>query len=393
MLQFFYVCYFAAFGVSIPFFTPYLWGLGLSGRQIGLMMSVAPAFHLGVPLLWGWVADRIRRPDRVLRTACIGACLGLAPLVAVRHMPQMLLVYAVHQLSAVAIIGLTDSLAIAQARRTGVDYTRLRLWGSASFVLACWIMGPLLAARANAAGDPLVPLVITAAYALAAVASFGIRNVPAAENDRAAPHLRDLRQLLANPRLRFLLVIAPLHWASLSPYHGFLGILALHQGFSTITISYAYVVGVLAELGAFLFFRRLRQRFTLPALLAVAAGATVVRWLLTALVSDPVTLVSLQLLHGCTFGLFWGSAIAWLAECIPPQLRATGQALYTTATFGIGNLIGYLGSGFLVDVSGGARAAFLAAAALEVVPLALVLLFGRRFRPEAAAGRPRPSAT
>ena len=82
-------------------------------------------------------------------------------MVLVRRMPQMLLVYAIHQLSAVAIIGLTDSLAIAQARRTGVDYTRLRLWGSASFVFACWVMGPMLAARANAAGDPLVPIVIT----------------------------------------------------------------------------------------------------------------------------------------------------------------------------------------------------------------------------------------
>ena len=170
MLQLFYVCYFAAFGVSIPFFAPYLWGLGLSGREIALMMSVAPCFHLGVPLLWGWVADRIRRPDRMLRIACIGACLGLAPMVLVRRMPEMLLVYAIHQLSAVAIIGLTDSLAIAQARRTGVDYTRLRLWGSASFVFACWVMGPVLAARGQVGGDPLVPLVITGAYALAALA-------------------------------------------------------------------------------------------------------------------------------------------------------------------------------------------------------------------------------
>jgi PPP family 3-phenylpropionic acid transporter len=381
MLQFFYVCYFAAFGVSIPFFTPYLWGLGLSGRQIGLMMSVAPAFHLGVPLLWGWVADRLRRPDRVLRAACIGAFVGLAPLVLVRQMPQMLLVYALHQFSAVAIIGLTDSLAIAQARRMGVDYTRLRLWGSASFVLACAVMGPLLAARNDPAGDPLVPLVITAAYALAAAASFGIGKPPAGEGDRAAPHLRDLGQLLANPRLRFLLVIAPLHWASLSPYHGFLGILALRRGFSSVTISHFYVVGVLAELGAFLVFSRLRQRFSLRALLTVAAAATVVRWLLTALVDEGAVLVALQVLHAGTFGLFWASAMAWLAECVPPQLRATGQAVYTTVTFGVGNLIGYLGSGFLVDFSGGVRATFLAAAALELITLVLLVLFARRYQP------------
>ncbi len=391
MLQLFYVCYFAAFGVSIPFFAPYLWGLGLSGREIALMMSVAPCFHLGVPLLWGWLADRTRRPDRMLRAACIGACLGLAPLTAVRTLPGMLLVYAIHQFSAVAIIGLIDSLALAEARRSGVDYTRLRLWGSASFVFACWVMGPVLVARARSNGDPLVPLVITGAYALAALAAFGIRAGSVGEVGRAVPHLRDLRQLLRNPKLRFLLVIAPLHWASLSPYHGFLGILAIKRGFDATTISYAYVVGVLAELATFYFFARVRRFLTLPSLLTLAASATVVRWLLTALVSDPVALVSLQLLHGFTFGLFWGTAMAWLAECVPPALRATGQALYTTATFGIGNLIGYLGSGFLVDVSGGAEAAFLAAAAIELIPLVLSLTLGRRLQPTPVAAPDHPS--
>ncbi len=378
MLQLFYVCYFAAFGISIPFFAPYLWGLGLSGREIALMMSVAPVFHLGVPLLWGWVADRTRRPDRVLRIACLGAFLGMAPMVLVRGMPEMLGVYALHQIAAVAIVGLTDSLAIAQARRTGVDYTRLRLWGSASFVLACWVMGPILVARGRVGGDPLVPVVITGTYLLAALAALGIRAVPG-EPEREAPRIREVGQLLRNPRLRLLLVIAPLHWASLSPYHGFLGILALKRGFSAITISYAYVVGVLAELAAFVFFLRIRRRFSLPALFTAAAAATVVRWVLTALVTDPVAMVALQSLHGFTFGLFWGSAMAWLAECVPQRLRATGQTLYTTATFGIGNLIGYMGSGFLVDVGGGAQTAFLAAAALEVIPLVLTLVFGRRF--------------
>jgi PPP family 3-phenylpropionic acid transporter len=385
MLQLFYVCYFAAFGVSIPFFAPYLWGLGLSGREIGLMMSVAPCFHLGVPLLWGWAADRLRRPDLLLRIACVGACLGLAPLIAVRTMPAMLLVYAVHQLSAVAVIGLIDSLALAHVRRNGGDYTRLRLWGSASFVFSCWVMGPVLAARGDPAGDPLVPLVLTGAYALTALAAFAIPRAPADATERpAAPHFRDVRQLLANPRLRVLLLIAPLHWASLSPYHGFLGILAIKRGFGATTISYAYVVGVLAELAAFFYFRQLRRRFTLPTLMTWAAAATVVRWVLTALVDQPVAMVALQALHAFTFGLFWGAAMAWLAECVPPALRATGQALYTTATFGIGNLIGYQGSGWLVDVSGGAKAAFLAAAAIELLPLVLALTLARRHSPDQA---------
>ena len=31
-----------------------------------MMMSVAPFFHLAVPLGWGWLADKSRRPDLLL---------------------------------------------------------------------------------------------------------------------------------------------------------------------------------------------------------------------------------------------------------------------------------------------------------------------------------------
>jgi hypothetical protein len=70
---------------------------------------------------------------------------------------------------------------------------------------------------------------------------------------------------------------------------------------------------------------------------------------------------------------------------VPPALRATGQTLFTAATYGFGNLIGMLGSGALYDASGGAEAAFAAAAALELVPFALTVTLGRKLDPGAHA--------
>jgi PPP family 3-phenylpropionic acid transporter len=89
-------------------------------------------------------------------------------------------------------------------------------------------------------------------------------------------------------------------------------------------------------------------------------------------------MVVLQVAHGLTFGVFWAAAMAWIGDCVPSKLRATGQVLFGTVT-GLGGLIGLLIAGVLYDTSGGANLAFNLAAVLDLVPLALVLLFLRRY--------------
>jgi MFS transporter, PPP family, 3-phenylpropionic acid transporter len=108
---------------------------------------------------------------------------------------------------------------------------------------------------------------------------------------------------------------------------------------------------------------------------------TAVRWCLVAVVHDPFWLVALQVVHALTFGIFWASALAWVGECVPPSLRATGQTLFTGVLYGVGNGLGMLGSGALYDAFGGADTAFVVAGLLEVVPLVLVATWGRRLDP------------
>jgi PPP family 3-phenylpropionic acid transporter len=382
MLKLFYVCLFVTSGVAVPFFPTYLRGLGLGGRQVSLMMSVAPFFHLAVPLGWGWLADRTRRPDLLLRVACAGAALLILPILGVRDpraMTALLAIYACHQFFAVPILGLSDSLALDRMRRMGEDYTRVRLWGSASFLVVCWVVGKLLEVRGRGAADPLVPSLLAVGFALAALAAFGLRGEPG----RAPPHLREVRQLLRNERFLFILILAPLHWAALTPYHGFFGILMLDHGFATTAVSHSYFLAVLAEVAAFLIFPQLRRRFRLETLLGFMAAVSAVRWLLVSGIPfgplHEAPLTALQMLHAASFGLYWASAMAWLADAVPASLRATGQALFTSVTFGVGNLFGFAIAGRLYDFTGGAEAAFLGASALELLPLAMAIWAARRW--------------
>ncbi|HEY0709123.1 MAG TPA: MFS transporter, partial [Polyangia bacterium] len=300
MLKLFYVCFFLSWGVTVPFFAPYLRGLGLSGQEVSRMMSVAPTLQLFVPLAWGWLADRTRRPDLLLRIACAGAALALIPLwnLTARsgHTGELLGFYVLHQAFLVPVLSLADSLAIERTRSHGGDYTQIRLWGSASFLVVCVLLGWWLDVRARPA-DPLVLQLLAIGLALASLTAFGLKG----QAIRPLPHLRDVRALFGQPRFVFILVLAPLHWAGLTPYHGFLGILVRDHGMSSFVIGAAFLVAVLAEVIAFVAFPRLRARASLEVLLVVATGVTAVRWLLTSGylfgVPGPATLLALQALH------------------------------------------------------------------------------------------------
>jgi PPP family 3-phenylpropionic acid transporter len=383
MLKLFYACYFITMGVSVPFFPAYLRQLGLSGRQVSLLLAVPPMLQLGVPLAWGWLADRTRRPDRILRILCLGAFLASLPVIFVRSMPALFGIYVAQQIFVVAIVSLADSLAVEKSRQ-GVHYGHIRAVGSATFIGTCLVAGAWLDLRTRHGGDTLVPVLISTGLGLAFLATLGLAGHGAGER----PHLSDVRQLLGDRRFRLLLLVAGLHWAALIPYHGFFGVLVQDAGFPAKITSYAFVVGTSAEIAVFLCFSRLRARFALAQLMAAVFAVSAVRWWLLAYARSAVLLVALQVAHAFTFGLFWASAMAWLADCVPSKLRATGQVLFIMV-IGVGGMSALPVAGLLYDATGGAAMAFSLAGVVDLLPLALILVLGiqSRYRlPSSGAG-------
>jgi PPP family 3-phenylpropionic acid transporter len=350
-----YFFYFLSVGISMPFLSPYLLGLGLSGRQISAVLSIVPVLNMGVPLFWAWTADRTRQHARVLSGLCLGAFCGYLPLLLARTFTAVACSYLAFGVFAVGIGTLVDSVAIA------------RVWGVGG--------GALLTARGGRPGDALVPGLVAAALLATFLASLQLRGTG---EPAARPHLDDVRALLRNSRFRLLLVVAPLHWIGCAPYNIFFGIFVRERHLTPAVLGCALATGVAAETLVLLLFSRLRRRFDIETLLAVAFAGTSIRWLVMPAATSIGAVVALQLLHALTFGMFWGTGILLVGDCVPPSLRATGQSLYVTSMLGIGNVFGYLATGAVYDWVGSVNPVFLGAAALELIPLGLVLRARRR---------------
>jgi len=371
-LRWLYFLYYAGVGTFLSYFALYLRGLGFSGEQIGLVtfgqqMVAAPA-----TLIWGGIADRLGAPSRALAVCTAGMLFAVCGLPFARTPAQVGVVLALSGLFSGAVVPLLDSTTVETVKGfAGHSYARTRLWGSIGYVLAAQGLGLLLALRGDRPGDRAMPfayLLCVAGYALIA------QVLPPVDAHPERPHWRDAAVLLKNPRLLFVLAICAIHWVASAPYNLLFGVLVRDLGFPSTVTGAGLAAGVLGEVLALLVFATLLRRFSLRMLFGAAFAATALRWALLARAHSAPELVGLQLLHAFSFGMFWGCAVEALQRTVPVRLRATGQALFSALVFGAGNAAGYVLAGAGYDRFGSAAPLYKFAAAVELLPLLLLLL-------------------
>lgn len=370
-LRLFYFLYYAGVGVTLPYFSLYLRGLGLSGTSLGAVQMVGPLLAAPAGLLWAAVVDRLAAPNRALILATVGVALGYAALPLAKSPLALGAVLAAVGLFGAATVPLIDAIAVEWAQaRPGHAYGRLRLFGSLGYVASAQGLGLLLAARGDRPGDLLVPLSLLLLAVLGAAVALGL---PRAAAPSKAAQLDEALRLLRSPGLLLLIAVSALHWLAGVPYNLLFGIFVREQGLPSSVVGLASALGVLAEVGVLYAAPRLERRFRVRTLLAASFGLGALRWALLAQSHGLAATVLLQLLHGATFGLFWATAVRALAARVPAALRVSGQALFSAVVFQLGSALGNGLSGAAYDRLGQVAPLFAGAALLEL--LALLLLW------------------
>jgi PPP family 3-phenylpropionic acid transporter len=381
-LRLFYLLYYGNVGTYLPYFAAYLRGRGFTGEQIGLVQLLPSLLAPVVAISWASFADHRATPQRALRLSATWAALAVLLLPLAREPWQVGAVVLLMSLGDRAVVPLADSITLEWCRENpGTSYARIRLFGSVGFIALSLLVGRALTLRGDRPADLLVPAAVVlcvAGYALVA------RGAPPSSRHVDRPVARDLAGLARDRRLHLLLAASALHWAACAPFHLLFGVFVRDLGLTADVTGIGMGLGVLAEITVLLAFPRLEARVPLRGLLAISFLGSAVRWALLSRATGPAAVAGLQLFHGLTFGLFWGSATRALADLVPARLRATGQAVFTATVFGGGNAAGYALSGIGYDRLGGVGPLFVAATAVEALAVAVVLA------PLARRAPPRP---
>src|SRR5690348_147352 len=150
----FYAAAFLVVGVQLPFWPVWLAGHGLDPTQIaGVFAAAIWAKIVATPAIAA-LADRIGHRRTVMTALAGAAWLAYAALWPVGGLWPLLALNLLGGVAQSALMPLGDAVTLAAVGERGLDYGRIRVWGSLSFVLASVGGGAALAVMPAPEGGP-----------------------------------------------------------------------------------------------------------------------------------------------------------------------------------------------------------------------------------------------
>jgi MFS transporter, PPP family, 3-phenylpropionic acid transporter len=367
-LSVFNAALFLVIGIQLPFWPVWLSGHGLDAEEIAAVFAAAIWAKVVATPAIGALADRIGRRRTVMAGLAGIACIFYLALWPVTGFWPLLGLNLAAGVAQSALLPLGDAVTLAAVRERGLDYGRIRVWGSLSFVFASVGGGAALAVMPAPVEGPdnrILVLVLAASLLLVAAclaipsASAGRRHAGGAL--RAAASRRGaIGPLLSTPRFWLLVVSASALQASHQLYYGFGTLYWRELGFPDTVIGLLWAEGVVAEIVLFWYGAPIIARLGPLGLLALGGIGGIVRWSLMGLVPGLGAAALLQLLHALTFGASHLGAMYMLARTVPPDAAASAQSLYAALSAGLGSGLVMLAAGSLYAAYGGQAYLFMA---------------------------------
>ena len=365
----FYGALFVIYGMHVPFTPMWLAWRGLTPSEIAAIMAAPFFLRVVITPAVALAADRNgthRSIMIVLAWLALGSVLALSQ--AAHFWPVMLLIVPLIICNA-TMMPLAETIAVKGMRETGLDYGRVRLWGSLTFIAASFAGGLIIDRTSAGAGIWLVAFgVAVTLVATHLLPHFDDRPVPDAETLSPFWHAEEPRRLLASRAFVAFLVASGCVQAAHAAVLTYSTLIWRGQGMSAGLCGTLWAVAVLAEVGLFAYSRNILARIGPARLLIAGAALSILRWVAMAYDPPLALLVPLQMLHAFTYGGSHVAAIHFIHSAVPLSMQGSAQALYATVASGLAMGVATLIAGHLYAVSG--SSAYLAMAALSVLGLA-----------------------
>ena len=363
-LSAFYFFFFAALGVFIPYWPPYLKSLDFSAVEIGELMAIVMASKIIAPYLLGWLSDHFQRRLIIIQGSLLITVIAFPGVFIYQSFWWYALVMTVFGFFWNASLPIFEALTMDQLKGNMSGYSTIRLWGSIGFIISVTIL-PLIIM--NETDIMLLPYIVLGLLILNGISSLFVKD---RTNKIRTDDLSGILETIKKPVIMALLIACALQSLSHGAYYTFFSIYLEDHGYSRKFSGMMWALGVLAEVILFLIVmakQHLFKQLGVYRLFSFALFITSIRWFVLALWVDNLTLLLIsQLLHAASFGLFHLAAISLTHQLFPDHLKGRGQALYAGISFGLGGTLGTLLSGYTWDGMG-ATWTFLASALIALL--------------------------
>jgi len=342
------------------------------------------------PLIFGAMADRHASPVKVLRglaLATAGAMALASTAIQLNWGPWVVLaLIQLHALCSAPTFSISSAIIFGRLEDARQEFGPIRAMATLGWMGGCLLVSAIGADTSALAGygGSLMWLLV------AAFTGF----LPSLETPKSAEHLTwherlglDALTLLKNRDHRVVFVTSALFSIPLAGFYPFAPTHLRELGFQHTTAWMS--LGQITEIIAMFALGTLIVRWRLKWIFACGLSFGILRFVLSALNAKAAILGGV-LLHGCSFTLVLITTQIYLDQRVDPAWRTRAQALMSLMNSGVGNLAGYLGTGWwfgICTARGATRwPAFWGGLACVVALVMVYFLASYRGRPNRSPG-------
>lgn len=335
----FYFSYYSFAGVFSTYVTLYLAFRGIDAFEIGILMSLMQAMRIVGPNLWGWMADWTGQRARVLQFTAGSALIAFTGFFFGGGFGYFAFFMIAVNLFTSAQGPLSDALILSEMQGNMSRYGQLRLWGSVGYVAMTAASGFVL----DWTGIGLMPWVGAVILGVLLLVSLRLYQTPQPSIIRKKVSVWGV---LRRREVVAFMVSGGFMLAAHSALYAFYSLYLSVLGYSSITIGLMWAIGAIAEIVFFIYQAPIVRRFGIRAIMLASLLIAVVRFALIGIGAESfAVLLFAQLLHAATFGAHHVTSILAVQKWFAGPLQARGQALFISASYGIGGTLG----GFLLS--------------------------------------------
>ncbi|MFD6209609.1 MFS transporter [Peribacillus sp. NPDC060253] len=346
-LKVFYLFSFFSVGSLTPLLSVYLTNeAGLSGIEIGTIMSVGPIVMIVFQPFWGIVCDWSGKPAKILAlTSFLAGLFGLGYLL---FEPYFLLVSVAIALAIFqsAIIPISDSITLQYTTRIKSNYGKIRLFGSLGYGIAVFVMGKL---SESLIGPSAIFYAFFFGLLIAALLALRLPEEPAREKVKL---FSGIKELITMKRFLIFLAITFLLFGPNLANNVYYGLFVEARGGTYTGIGIAFLLAVLSEIPFMRMAGSWIHKMGLMPITLLAGAASLVRWGLYFTEPSLTTVYVTSIMQGFSLGLFIPAAVQYIREVVPAHITVTAITLYSAIGNGLGNWFSTFSGGIILDKSG-----------------------------------------
>lgn len=416
-----FLCYYASLGALMPYLPVYYESLGHGGKIIGLLGAVKPATTFLVAPIWGIVADAAASPYNILQITFVVSLLGQL-LVSYSHDANYIMgmVFLTAVFNA-PVKSLMDSMVLDNLKNRS-SYGRLRLWGQLGFGIGSSMAGLLLSPKRrsvvpyftdgfleqfpallgstlsvldkswqNLTGYKLLFFVHLALSVPTWLFIQAFKRQDATNKRHRAPKAspkaaakseqqqssvgQGLQLLLQNPDALLFFFLVFCVGTSSGMIENFAYVRIREVGGTGRNMGLSRLVSSAAGAPMFWFSGPLTKALGVDRVMILSIVSYATRFLIYAVMRNPVQALPAEALRGLTFALFWSASTIYAHKISPDGLHAT-MIMFVNAMYGgLGQSLGAVMGGRLQDRLGTVQAFGYAAVADGILAATVAAYF------------------